>query len=106
MMLDDFDFYCERCAKKVPHVHFCNPEEEAKTYTCEFCGEENINHRHICAQKLEQIQFYCGNCGAIAVDREHVCNPLSIEEIDPEVKAAWDNSKKQSKGKKMLACKT
>ena len=85
---------------------FARPRKKPNYIHVKFCGKENVNHRHICAQKLEQIQFYCGNCGAIAVDRDHVCNPLPIEEIDPAVKAVWEKSKKQTKGKKMLSCAT
>jgi hypothetical protein len=42
------EFICKRCQQKVSHVHFCTPEQEAKTFTCEYCGAKNVNHRHIC----------------------------------------------------------
>jgi hypothetical protein len=86
-MLYDDEHICQHCGKKIAHVHFCTPAEEAKRYTCEYCGQTNINHRHICKPKLQRITVMCKNCGAVAVDAQFVCNP---EPITTDIKEHWN----------------
>jgi transcription elongation factor Elf1 len=95
------EFVCKRCHQNVKHVHFCTPEQEAKKFTCEFCGAENVNHRHMCKQKLEKLQYMCLNCGAVAVYEFQVCNPVEISEA---IKADWKGLPADQKGK-MDSCK-
>ena len=56
-MLHDDDHICKHCNKKTPHIHHCTPAEEAKRYTCGFCGTENVNHRHMCKEKLNNEEI-------------------------------------------------
>ncbi|UYP46202.1 hypothetical protein NEF87_002487 [Candidatus Lokiarchaeum ossiferum] len=86
-MLHDEEHICKHCNKKTPHIHHCTPVEEAKRYTCGFCGTENINHRHMCKEKLNNIKFYCANCGAVGVEETDICNPVPI---DAEQREQWD----------------
>jgi hypothetical protein len=100
------EFFCKRCQKNVPHVHFCTPTEEAKTYKCEFCNKEGVNHRHMCKGKLKHIAFYCRNCGVVAVSEDHVCNPAPISEVDADIKAEWEKVKAETKSLTLESCKT
>jgi transcription elongation factor Elf1 len=102
MSVVEEDFVCKRCNQKVKHVHYCTPEQEAKKFTCEFCGKENVNHRHMCKQKLAKLQYMCLNCGAVAVYEFQLCNPV---EISQEMKEGWKTvPAKDTKGS-MDSCK-
>lgn len=105
MSVFDEEFVCKRCQQKITHQHFCTPDGEAKRFTCEYCGEENVNVRHICAPMLDEVKFYCANCGAISPSESYLCNPQPIAEVNPEQKAAWDKARKKVQGHKMIACK-
>ena len=101
-MLHDDVHFCKHCNKNVPHVHFCTSVEEAKKFTCEYCGAENINHRHMCKHKLEHIQFYCVNCGAVAVSEMEICNPVPIKEAQ---RKEWQQVAEKSETETLTACR-
>ena len=96
------EFVCKRCKQKVKHVHYCTAVEEAKTFTCEFCGEEGVNHRHMCEEKLEKLKYMCLNCGAVSVYEFQVCNPV---EISQEMMEGFKKSKKKVGKSTLLSCK-
>jgi hypothetical protein len=101
-MLFDDEHICKHCNKKTPHLHHCTPAEEAKRYTCKYCGTEKINHRHMCKEKLQLIQFYCANCGAVGTEETHVCNPVPIAK---ELREQWNGIAEQHEGEKLLSCR-
>jgi transcription elongation factor Elf1 len=96
------EFICKRCQQKVSHVHFCTPEQEAKTFTCEYCGAKNVNHRHICHKKIKQLRYLCLNCGSVAVHESDLCNPI---EIPSDIKADFSKIAKETPPEKILSCK-
>lgn len=100
-MLYDDEHICQHCQKRTPHIHHCTPVEEAKRYTCKYCGTENINHRHMCKEKLKLIKFYCENCGAVGVEETHVCNPVPIKE---ELRDHWEGISEKTEGDVLLSC--
>ncbi len=101
-MLYDEEHICKHCQQKTNHIHHCTPVEEAKRYTCKYCGTENVNHRHMCKPKLDLIKYYCVNCGAVGVEANHVCNPVPI---DPTLKEHWEGIAEKSETDLLLSCR-
>ena len=69
---------CVHCKNKVPHKHICDPNELNELFTCEYCGEKNVNLLHLCPGKIQKLEFHCPGCGCVAVSPDNLCNPQPI----------------------------
>jgi len=83
---------CVHCKENIPHKHLCDEEHDLERFTCEYCGEENVDLLHLCPGKIQNLAYYCSGCGRVAVEPDNICNPEPIpEELKERIAKNFEN---------------